>query len=594
MTVEPASSPDGRRLGALSPGGRWLGAPSPGGRRWGLRARLCVATAAVALVAAGCSTTEETPTIGYAVDNAVTTYNANSAVGAATGAAAAFARTLTGFAYPGPGGAAVADSDFGSAELVPGDAQTIRYTIDPAATWSDGTAVTCDDLVLTWAARSGRIRDADGIPLFTPASTEGYADIEDVDCVAGAKDAVAVFADNRAFRNWGQLFGAGDVMPAHVAGRESGVPDVVGALRAEDPEALRPLADFWNTGWTLVPGQFDPTRFPSSGPYRIESYSATDGLVLVTNESWWGIPAEVPRIVVWPRGTDLNAKIQEGALQVIDHAGEPIATSDFSATTEPSLAVEQLIFTEEGVLANPAVRRAIALCVPRGELFERFGQPEQSVSAGLGSGPVATRLMPPGSVLDSAVGAAAVGERFVEPDVEAAAAALESANVVAPTVRIGYLAPDQRRADEVAAIAEACAPAGITVVDASAPDFVAAAPIEPRADIVLGAVGGDQGNSGTAEPDRARAALRTGAAFNLGGYSNERVSSIIDILGVNNSDEAQLGLGIEAERILWDQMPTLPLFVSLRTVEVGNSVSGVVFNPTRIGAGWNMDRWTLN
>lgn len=552
------------------------------------------ATAVLALVAAGCSTAEETPTIGYAIDNVVTTYNAGSAAGSATGAPAAFARTLTGFAYPGPGGAAVADTDFGTAELVPADAQTVRYTIDPAATWSDGTAITCDDLLLTWAARSGRIRDAGGEVLFTPASTEGYADIATLDCAAGEKEAVAVFAAGRGFRNWGQLFGAGDIMPAHIAGREARVPDVVAAIRAADPAVLRPLADFWNTGWTLTPGQIDTSRFPSSGPYRIESYSEQDGLVLVANQAWWGIPAEVPRIVIWPRGTDLNARIEEGALQVIDRAGDPVRAPGFTATTEPSLAVEQLTFTEEGVLADPAVRRAVALCVPRGDLYDRFGRADQSSSTGLGSGPVATRLMPAGSVLDSAVGAAAVGDRFVDPDVDAAIAALASANVTAPTIRIGYLGPDERRADEVAAIAEACAPAGITIVDASAPDLVPIAPIEPRADIVLGAVGGDQGASGVAEPDRARAALRTGEAINIGSFSNERVSTIVDALGVDNSDGAQLDLGIEAERILWDRMPTLPLFAQVRTVETGERVSGVLFNPTRIGAGWNMDRWTLS
>ncbi|WP_157083890.1 ABC transporter substrate-binding protein [Millisia brevis] len=572
MTLPTATTPKRRRFT---------------GRRWG------TAVAVIALVAAGCSTAEETPTIGYAIDNAVTTYNAGSAAGAATGASAAFARTLTGFAYPGPGGAAVADTDFGTAELLPGDQQTVRYTIDPAATWSDGTAITCDDLLLTWATRSGRIRDPQA-PLFTPASTAGYADIETLDCAAGTKEAIAVFDTNRGFRNWGQLFGAGDIMPAHVAGRESGVTDVVGAIRGADPAVLRPLAEFWNTGWTLIPGQVDPNRFPSSGPYRIESYTEQDGLVLVANTAWWGLPPEVPRIVIWPHGTDLPPKVDAGTVQVIDASGSPVTAAGFTATTQPSLAVEQLIFTEEGVLANPAVRRAVALCVPRADLYSRFGRVDPAPTVGLGSGPVDTRLMPPGSVLDSAVGAASVGDRYSDPDIDAAIAALASANVTAPTIRIGYLGPDQRRADEVSAIADACAPAGITIVDASAPDFAAVAPVEPRADIVLGAVGGDQGASGSAEPDRARAALRTGESINLGGYSNERVSTIIDILGVNNSDQAQLDLGTEAERILWDQMPTLPLFADVRTTEVADAVSGVLFNPAGIGAGWNMDRWRLN
>ena len=51
------------------------------------------------------------------------------------------------------------DDGFGTVEKVSDAPLTVRYTIDPAATWSDGTAVTPADLLLEWAARSGQLDD---------------------------------------------------------------------------------------------------------------------------------------------------------------------------------------------------------------------------------------------------------------------------------------------------------------------------------------------------------------------------------------------------------------------------------------------------
>ncbi|HVQ99592.1 MAG TPA: hypothetical protein VMS16_12450, partial [Mycobacterium sp.] len=45
--------------------------------------------------------------IDYMVDGALSTYNANTVAGAASAAAQAFARTLTGFGYHGPDGQVV-------------------------------------------------------------------------------------------------------------------------------------------------------------------------------------------------------------------------------------------------------------------------------------------------------------------------------------------------------------------------------------------------------------------------------------------------------------------------------------------------------
>jgi peptide/nickel transport system substrate-binding protein len=49
----------------------------------------------------------------------------------------------------------------------------------------------------------------------------------------------------------------------------------------------------------------------------------------------------------------------------------------------------------------------------------------------------------------------------------------------------------------------------------------------------------------------------------------------------------------EGGSILWAEMPTLPLYRQQRTLLTSNKMYAVSSNPTRWGAGWNMDRWVL-
>ena len=120
--------------------------------------------------------------IDYVVDGTLVTYNTNTVVGAASAGAQAFARTLTGFGYHGPDGQVVADRDFGTVSVVGGAPLVLDYQIADNAVYSDGKPVTCDDLVLAWAAQSGRF------PGFEAATQAGYVDIANDRMHAGAEE----------------------------------------------------------------------------------------------------------------------------------------------------------------------------------------------------------------------------------------------------------------------------------------------------------------------------------------------------------------------------------------------------------------------
>src|SRR3954471_13694637 len=125
--------------------------------------------------------------IDYAVDGTLLTYNTNTVAGAASAGPQAFARVLTGFNYHGPEGQVVGDRDFGTVAVVGRTPLVLDYQISDNAVYSDGKPITCDDMVLAWAAQSGRY------PAFDAASRAGYADIAAVDCAPGAKRARVSF-----------------------------------------------------------------------------------------------------------------------------------------------------------------------------------------------------------------------------------------------------------------------------------------------------------------------------------------------------------------------------------------------------------------
>ncbi|MEV0946478.1 ABC transporter substrate-binding protein [Rhodococcus sp. NPDC049939] len=563
--------------------------------RFGKTGVVVVATALFAGAVAGCSEEgEQIPTIGYAIDNTVTTYNANSVAGSVSGARQAFARVLPGFTYTGPEGGPVADTDIGTAHLTPGESLTVRYELNPNSVYSDGVPMSCDDLVLAWAANSGnftRTNDEGAtVPMFDAASTAGYSDIDRIDCRTGAKDAIVTFKPDRNVTDWKSLFGATEMMPAHVAGDAAGVPDIVAAVQNADNEAMSRVADFWNSAWTMSPGDLDLALFPASGPYKIESFSEAGGLVLVANDRWWGNRPATSRIVVWPKSSDVSSKVANGSVEVVDIAtgSVPDVNLDgFDVAEVPSFSVEQFILSTSGVFENPAARRAFALCLPREEMALKFG-----VSPGRGGtgGVAETRFIPPDSlVYQSAAGT--VGDRYKAPDAQASTAALAEIDNPSVTVRIGYLGPDERRAEIVAATAEACAPAGITVEDVGSPEFTPTMLRDGQADAVLAGTASASGAAGTAAVTTAMYALRSGIGSNFGDYTNGRIDEIVDRLAVDSSIADQLALSTEAENILWSEMPTVPLFHQPRTIAFEAGLQSGSPNPTRSGAGWNMDRW---
>jgi peptide/nickel transport system substrate-binding protein len=541
-------------------------------------------TAAVAVVAAlslvgtlglAACTGSAAGDVDYAVDGPLITYNTNTVVGAASGGPQAFARVLTGFGYHGPDGQIVSDHDFGTLSVVGRSPLVLDYEIADKAVYSDGKPVTCDDLVLAWAAQSGRF------PQFAAASQAGYADVDSVDCQSGQKKARVSFAPDRGFVDFGQLFAATSMMPSHVIADELGI-DVTAALQNNDVTTIERIAQVWNNTWELKPG-IDLRRFPSSGPYKIDSVLSDGAVVLIANDRWWGAKPITNRVTVWPRGVDVQQRLNSGSLDVVDIAtgssGALAVPDGYQRTDTPSAGIEQLIFSGQGPMARPPARRALALCTPRDEIARSANVPIADA-----------RLNPAAEDAFSAAEAVPEAGQFAAANPDAARAALGGA---ALTVRIGYQSPNAQLAATVGAIARSCAPVGIIVQDANSDSAGPQALTANKIDVLLASTGGATGSGSTGSSAMDAYELHGGNGNDLSGYANGQIDGIIASLAVTADPKELARLLGEGAPILWADMPTLPLYRQQRTLLTSKKMYAVSANPTRWGAGWNMDRWVL-
>ena len=529
-----------------------------------------------ALSLSGCGSSADE--IHYAVDGTLVTYNTNTVAGAASGGPQAFARVLTGFNYHGPEGQVVGDRDFGTVAVVGRAPLVLDYQISDNAVYSDGKPVTCDDMVLAWAAQSGRF------PGFDAATRAGYIDVAAVDCTPGQKKARVSFAQDRAFVDFGQLFAATAMMPSHVIADELGEGDagVTNAVQSADLPTIARIAELWNTTWDLKP-DLDVKRFPSSGPYKLSSVSDAGAVELVANDKWWGAKPLTQKITVWPRGADIQDRVNEGDYDVVDIAAGSSGTLNlpdgYTRSDSASAGIEQLIFAPQGPLADPAARRAVALCTPRDLIAQNAEVPLAN-----------SRLNAAAEDSITAAESAAEGGQFSAANPIAARDAIAGRPL---TVRIGYQSPNARLAATVGTIARSCEAAGITVEDAASETVGPLSLRDNEIDVLIASTGGatGSGSSGSSAVDAYD--LFTGNGNNLSGYTNERIDGVISALAVSADPKELARLLGEGAPVLWDDMPTLPLYRQQRTLLTSTKMTAVSSNPTRWGAGWNMDRWEL-
>lgn len=255
------------------------------------------------------------------------------------------------------------------------DARTWTFTLDPRARWHDGDKVTAADVAFT----IGLVRDA----RFGAASTLGFDRIQ---AVASGDAQQVTITLRAAYAPFLATVGVTPILPRHVLG-------------AIAPAKLRDYAPF--------------NRRPiGSGPYTVAGVTDGGRVIEEANADYFGgapsvgrlvfapvvppvVPLVVPSIPPVPggsRGAALAAARRDPALLLPSSLGlTPNDVAGFGSAGSAGndnilysagFAWTHLDLIERGALADPAVRRALALATPRGELVARVLRGHGHVSDG--------------------------------------------------------------------------------------------------------------------------------------------------------------------------------------------------------------------
>lgn len=233
-------------------------------------------------------------------------------------------------------GQRILDTDYVTkAELASQEPETVRYTLNDKAVWSDGTPLSWKDFDAIWKANNGTN------PEYQAADTTGYRDIASVTRGVTDRDVVVTFATH--FGEWQKLFNT--LYPAQWI---------------DTPEKF-------NTGWLgKVPA--------SAGPFRLstESFDTVRQTVTVTRDDrWWGTRPVLDTVTF--RALEGNADLDAYLNNELDIA--PAATTarynrvkdapDADIRTSSSSSFSHLTFGSRGVFKDAATRVAVSQAIDR-------------------------------------------------------------------------------------------------------------------------------------------------------------------------------------------------------------------------------------
>lgn len=481
-------------------------------------------------------------------------------------------------------GALVADPSFGTVTHLPGQGFDVRYSLADTATWSDGVALGAADLLLSWVVSSGALDSLlesgfdspQSIPLTDPALFPTVGD-------DGRSITVHYGTE---VEGWQTLI---DVrLAAHeLAGSALGIEDaeaasdaVIEAVLGKDSEVLADLADAWNA---------EATARLASGPYELAEWS--ESLVtLSANNAYRGSRqplVETIELVTIADPHEAIAAFAAGEVDVVIPTPVKgvrdvlLAVPRSTVLTDGGTAIEHLDLQIEGgrsgVFADPLVRRAFLLAVPREQLV---------TEAYDGAAPQASFLIDQHSPDYASTVDENGSAEYADPDPTAAAALLAEAGVSSPEVCVLFDAGDDARMREFQLIAEAAARAGFIVTDCSVDDVASR----------LGAWGAYDAALFAWDPPQASTRWLTNlyssdGPGNLTGYSSADVDARLAALASTADASRRAEILAEIDSHLWADAYGAPLFAHPSLVAFNSRVTGITNSRLPSGVFWDAAQW---
>ncbi|MCP2263028.1 ABC transporter family substrate-binding protein [Promicromonospora thailandica] len=539
--------------------------------------------------------------IKVSVEDEFLGYNSNTPETYSTYNSAVTDRLFSNFWYFGDDGSICTDESYGTYEAVSEDPLQVEYTLNDEAVWSDGTPVTYADYVLDWAAQAitedGKVtEDGTETPLFNHISGLTLGDYVPEGPQADSPDAKTFTYDyETVYADW--KIQISSPFPAHVVAEQAGVSteELVAAIQDLDMGVLKKAAEFWNEGWLSQPGQVpDPALTPVTGPYnfKADGWQAGQYITLEANEQYWGTPAATKELTF--RFVAADAQIQalaNGDLDAINPNGPTVDTVQqleqlgdaVTVESSPTLTWEHLDFNfGSGIFSDSLeAREAFALCVPRQKIVDDLIQPIDPEAVVMN----AREVFPFQENYEDVVSQSYDG-RYDEVDLDAAKEKFEAAGLEEGTkVRIGYAAPNPRRAAEVEAIKSSCDQVGFDVEDSAAEDFFDKDLPNGDYEVALFAW------AGSGQIASGQNIYATDQPQNYGKYSDETVDEAWKTLAGTTDEAVHAEQVVVIEKQLWDTLFGIPLFAHPGVIASSSSVENVRPTAAQSGIVWNAEQW---
>jgi peptide/nickel transport system substrate-binding protein len=475
---------------------------------------------------------------------------------------------------------------------VSGNSQTVTYKVNPKANWSDGKPINADDFKYTWQIQKSTDPKAGGCPALL--STTGYSQISSVTGADNGKTVTVKLSP--PFADWKSLFSgtANPIFPAHV-------------MDKGDPKAN---CDYITKGWPTAQG------FPgdiSGGPYQLKKSNINNGqqiAVETPNPNYYGQKPRIAQLVIQEIGNDPTTAVQglkSGELNVIypqpqlDLVGQvkklaPNITSKISF----GLTWEHLDFnTTDPNLKDIKVRQAFAMALDRQTIVDQtVGQ--FSSDAQVLNNRIWLNTQP--QYQDNAP------EQYKKQNTAQAKALLESdgyklgadgiyaKNGRKLSFKIDTTEQNPLRQQTIQVMIPMLKQAGIQASFNANPDIFAG-PDKPTSLIAGGFqvalfawVGTPFISSQPPIYESPQAA--GGVQQNYSRIGNSQIDALLKTWQTQTDEKKIADIGNQIDKLLWDQMATLPLYQKPTFVGYSSNLKGVQDNPTSQGILWNANTWT--
>ncbi|MCB0886247.1 MAG: ABC transporter family substrate-binding protein [Propionibacteriaceae bacterium] len=512
---------------------------------------------------------------------------------------------ISSFTYFGTDGTICENTDFGTMEVLSEDPLEIKYTLNDAAVWSDGTPVTINDYLLDYAAQNpewlvpgyANGEDPEAAPIFDHVSSSFAEFMPDGPQgeIGGKSFTVKYTSPNPDWR-----INISGTMPAHVVAKKIGLePDALAqAIVDRDADTVKKAAEFWNSGWTLNPGELPAEEdIPSNGPYKVKQggWQAGNALTLEANDKWWGTPPATKNLIF--RFIDDAGQVQalqNGDVQAIapqatvdtvgqlEAIGSAVTVHQYSTLTWEHLDFN---FRDKSAFADAngglKLREAFAYCVPRQQIVDTLIKPVNADTVLMN----AREVFPFQETYDEVVGAAYDG-RYDQVNIDESKKLVDESGVSTPIdVRIGYYAGNERRASTVAAIASSCKDAGFNVIDANSGTFFQDEHPAGDWEVALYAW------AGSGQIASGQNIYASNGAQNHSDYANDTVDEAWKTLAASLDPAVHLEQVKVIEKELWDDLFGIPLYAHPGVAAHDANVSNVRATATQSQIAWNAQQW---